>query len=49
VQRRGRRTGATVDGTPGVDTMTISSDGRPVRTVPGSLGKTTPTDLGTRS
>jgi hypothetical protein len=40
---------ATVDGTPGVDTTTISSDGRPVRTVPGSLGKTAPTDLGTRS
>jgi lipoprotein-anchoring transpeptidase ErfK/SrfK len=40
---------ATVDGTPGVDTMTISSDGRSVRTVPVSLGKaTTPTYLGTK-
>ncbi|MCU1606040.1 MAG: ErfK/YbiS/YcfS/YnhG family protein [Modestobacter sp.] len=40
---------ATVDGTRGVDTMTISSDGRPVRTVPVSLGKaTTPTYLGTK-
>lgn len=38
----------TVDGTPGVDTMTITSDGRPVRTLKVSLGKaTTPTYLGT--
>jgi lipoprotein-anchoring transpeptidase ErfK/SrfK len=39
---------ASVDGTPGVDTMTITSDGRPVKTLKVSLGKaTTPTYLGT--
>jgi lipoprotein-anchoring transpeptidase ErfK/SrfK len=39
---------ASVDGTPGVDTMRITSDGRPVRTLKVSLGKaTTPTYLGT--
>jgi lipoprotein-anchoring transpeptidase ErfK/SrfK len=39
---------AKVDGTPGVDTMTITSDGQPVKTLKVSLGKaTTPTYLGT--
>jgi lipoprotein-anchoring transpeptidase ErfK/SrfK len=39
---------AQVDGTPGVDTMTITSDGRPVRTLKVSLGAAkTPTYLGT--
>jgi lipoprotein-anchoring transpeptidase ErfK/SrfK len=39
---------ASVDGTPGVDTMTLTSDGQPVRTLQVSLGKaTTPTYLGT--
>jgi lipoprotein-anchoring transpeptidase ErfK/SrfK len=39
---------ATVDGRPGVDTMTLTSDGKPVRTLRVSLGKsTTPTYLGT--
>jgi lipoprotein-anchoring transpeptidase ErfK/SrfK len=39
---------ATVDGTPGVDTMTLTSDGQPVRTLQVSLGRaTTPTYLGT--
>jgi lipoprotein-anchoring transpeptidase ErfK/SrfK len=37
-----------VDGTPGVDTMTITSDGQPVRTLKVSLGAAkTPTYLGT--
>jgi lipoprotein-anchoring transpeptidase ErfK/SrfK len=37
-----------VDGTPGVDTMTLTSDGQPVKTLQVSLGKsTTPTYLGT--
>lgn len=40
---------ATVDGTPGVDTMTLTSDGKPVRTIRVSLGKAkTPTYLGTK-
>jgi lipoprotein-anchoring transpeptidase ErfK/SrfK len=39
---------ATVNGTPGVDTMTITSDGVPVKTLRVSLGKaTTPTYEGT--
>lgn len=39
---------ATVDGTPGVDTMTITSDGAPVKTLKVSLGAAkTPTYLGT--
>jgi lipoprotein-anchoring transpeptidase ErfK/SrfK len=39
---------ATINGIPGVDTMTITSDGQPVRTLKVSLGKaTTPTYLGT--
>ena len=39
---------ATVDGTPGVDTMTITSDGQPLRTLKVSLGTAkTPTYLGT--
>lgn len=39
---------ATIDGTPGADTMTITSDGQPVKTLRVSLGKsTTPTYLGT--
>ena len=39
---------ATVDGTAGVDTMSITSDGQPVKTLKVSLGKaTTPTYLGT--
>jgi lipoprotein-anchoring transpeptidase ErfK/SrfK len=39
---------AKVDGTPGVDTMTISSDGHVVRTLKVSLGRAdTPTYLGT--
>ena len=39
---------AKVDGTPGIDTMTITSDGQPVKTLKVSLGKaTTPTYLGT--
>jgi lipoprotein-anchoring transpeptidase ErfK/SrfK len=38
----------TVDGTPGVDTMVVTSDGQPVKTLKVSLGKaTTPTYLGT--
>ncbi len=40
---------AKVDGTPGVDTMTITSDGQPVKTLRVSLGKAkTPTYLGTK-
>jgi lipoprotein-anchoring transpeptidase ErfK/SrfK len=40
---------ATVDGTPGVDTMTITSDGQPVKTLKVSLGAAkTPTYLGTK-
>jgi lipoprotein-anchoring transpeptidase ErfK/SrfK len=39
---------ASVDGTPGIDTMRITSDGRPVKTLKVSLGKaTTPTYVGT--
>jgi lipoprotein-anchoring transpeptidase ErfK/SrfK len=39
---------AQVDGTPGVDTMTITSDGQPVKTLKVSLGAAkTPTYLGT--
>jgi lipoprotein-anchoring transpeptidase ErfK/SrfK len=39
---------AKVDGTPGIDTMTITSDGQPVKTLKVSLGKAdTPTYLGT--
>jgi lipoprotein-anchoring transpeptidase ErfK/SrfK len=46
------RTGAAqiaqVDGTPGIDTMTITSDGQPVKTLKVSLGAAkTPTYLGT--
>lgn len=40
---------ATVDGTPGVDTMTLTSDGQPVKTLKVSLGAAkTPTYLGTK-
>ena len=40
---------ATVDGTPGVDTMVLTSDGQPERTIKVSLGKAkTPTYLGTK-
>jgi lipoprotein-anchoring transpeptidase ErfK/SrfK len=39
---------AQVDGTPGIDTMTITSDGQPVKTLKVSLGAAkTPTYLGT--
>jgi lipoprotein-anchoring transpeptidase ErfK/SrfK len=39
---------AQVDGTPGIDTMTITSDGKPVRTLKVSLGAAkTPTYVGT--
>jgi lipoprotein-anchoring transpeptidase ErfK/SrfK len=46
--KTGRADHVVVNGTPGIDTMTITSDGKPVRTLRVSLGKsTTPTYAGT--